>query len=336
MSTAKQLVTSMVIGSLAATAACRAQPAPSTQPAQPPQYPAATLDNGKVRLLVYLPDGEKGFYRGLRFDRSGLVAEAHYQGHVFFGPFRPTHNPLGHDDIQGTAEEFDIDGPADYAQTPVGGWFTKIGVGQLQRTSDRPYGFWENYPLRAGLQWNVKRPKDAIEFTAAAQPLDGRAYELRKRVALTDNGFVIERELKNTGTRQLTTQHYGHNFIIIDHQTVGPDYTLTVPFELAGPTPLDQRPVVNLAGHELHLNRPLAADESAWCLLQGYKKVEDHRLAVMHVPSSTGVQIIGDQPLTKLVLYATPTAFCPEPFVHIELAPGQSHHWSSRYELIAP
>ena len=57
--------------------------------AQPPApgHPASTLDNlphkdisnGIVSAKVYLP-GEDGFYRGTRFDRTGVVAHATYKG----------------------------------------------------------------------------------------------------------------------------------------------------------------------------------------------------------------------------------------------------------------
>ena len=60
------------------------------QPAPVPEssiVPASALDNlphkdisnGIVSAKVYLP-GEGGFYRGTRFDRTGVVAHATYKG----------------------------------------------------------------------------------------------------------------------------------------------------------------------------------------------------------------------------------------------------------------
>lgn len=40
--------------------------AAQTYPAQ--SYPQAELSNGVLRAKIYLPDAEKGFYRGTRFD----------------------------------------------------------------------------------------------------------------------------------------------------------------------------------------------------------------------------------------------------------------------------
>jgi hypothetical protein len=36
---------------------------------------------------VTLPDAQKGFYRGTRYDWSGIVTSLEWGGHVFFGPF---------------------------------------------------------------------------------------------------------------------------------------------------------------------------------------------------------------------------------------------------------
>ena len=36
--------------------------------------PQAQISNGTVRATVYLPDAEKGYYRGTRFDWAGVIA----------------------------------------------------------------------------------------------------------------------------------------------------------------------------------------------------------------------------------------------------------------------
>ena len=43
-------------------------------------------------------------------------------------------------------------------------------------------------------------------------------------------GFIISRRLQNTGSRPLVTDHYGHNFTIIDDEPIGPDYRVLFPF----------------------------------------------------------------------------------------------------------
>src|SRR5262249_41716885 len=71
------------------------------------QYPASNLNTKQLKAAFYLPDSEKGYYRGTRFDWSGLLSRVDYAGHSFFCEFRELqHDPLNHDDICGTAEEF--------------------------------------------------------------------------------------------------------------------------------------------------------------------------------------------------------------------------------------
>ena len=50
-----------------------------------PEFPQVVIANKLLKATVYLPDAEKGFYRGTRFDWSGMVAQAEYKGHTFFG-----------------------------------------------------------------------------------------------------------------------------------------------------------------------------------------------------------------------------------------------------------
>ena len=50
--------------------------------ADPPQ---AEISNGPIRAKLYLPDAKNGYYRGTRFDWSGVVASLVYQGHDYYG-----------------------------------------------------------------------------------------------------------------------------------------------------------------------------------------------------------------------------------------------------------
>ena len=37
-----------------------------------PQFPQAELSNSSIRATLYLPDAQSGYYRGTRFDWSGV------------------------------------------------------------------------------------------------------------------------------------------------------------------------------------------------------------------------------------------------------------------------
>ncbi len=85
--------------------------------------PQVTLSNGPVTMAIYLPDAQRGFYRGMRFNWSGLIAKAEYAGHTFFGPFQPQFNPMVHDNVTGPADEFDMENPP--PGTPRPNWASR-------------------------------------------------------------------------------------------------------------------------------------------------------------------------------------------------------------------
>ena len=49
--------------------------------------PVAEISNGKISATVYLPDPVNGFYRGTRFDWSGVVRSLEANGHSYYGPW---------------------------------------------------------------------------------------------------------------------------------------------------------------------------------------------------------------------------------------------------------
>src|SRR5215467_9300232 len=60
---------------------------------QAADYPAVEISNGQIRALVPAPGGEKAYYRGTRFDWSGLITSLESQGHTYFAPFYEKFDP---------------------------------------------------------------------------------------------------------------------------------------------------------------------------------------------------------------------------------------------------
>src|ERR1051326_4551853 len=55
--------------------------------------PEATISNGVIKAKLYLPDVKEGFYRGTRFDWSGVINSLEYAGHNFYGPWFTKSDP---------------------------------------------------------------------------------------------------------------------------------------------------------------------------------------------------------------------------------------------------
>jgi hypothetical protein len=297
------------------------------------QYPAATISNKFLNVRLYLAEAQKGYYRGTRFDWSGLISRVEYKGHTFFCEFKQEHDPLNHDDICGTAEEFGMTvPPAGYEQAHQGERFVKIGIGVLQRGDDASFEFWRRYTLLKPGQWQVNRTKDAIEFTQELQGPAGWSYSYTKTLRLRTDAPVltISRRLKNTGTNAINTDHYGHNFLRIDNAPAGPDYSLELPFPLRFGEKSQPQGSVELKGNSLVFTKEVW-DKAVWVRLDGFSQPEDNRIRVVNRRSGASVTITTDRPLSRLVLYSSGGVVCPEPFVKISVGPGETQEWTTSY-----
>ncbi len=300
-------------------------------------YPTATLKNEHVRLTVLLPGANSGYYRGSRFDWSGLVSRVEFGKHVLFQEWKSPHDPAGPDDVGGTAEEFGmLLAPLGYADAKKGGRFLKIGIGQLERPDDKEYQFNRPYKIVDAAPWTVEARDNRIVFRQAAELAGGFSYEYVKRVRLADDKpeFVIERELKNTGKKAIHTDHYGHNFLSFDGKPVGPDYRLTF---TADPKPRAKRHDLaagaKLSGKELNFDKELLTG-TIYTELEGFGSSADgHAVTATDLKSGFGLTITGDAPVKEWHVWAIKTALCPEPFVEIKVEPGDTFKWSTKYVL---
>ncbi|MBM4019702.1 MAG: hypothetical protein FJ288_15510 [Planctomycetes bacterium] len=306
-------------------------PTGAATPTEPP--PQATIANDAIKLTVYLPDAEKGFYRGARFDWSGMIARAEFGGHTAFAPFRPKGSPTGHDSAVGPAEEFDLESPPPgYAEAGEGGPFLKIGVGVLLRGKEPKYEFWRSYAPAETPEWKVARGKDFIEFRQDARS-GARAYRYTKRVALAGGGpgFTIAHALRNTGTEPIDSLVYCHNFIILDDGPVGADYRIAFPFDFKV---AKSRGPVEVKGREILLPQELKS--SVWMALEGGTgRTEDHMATVENRRTGAAVRITGDQPVVEWRFYAEQTGACPEPFIRAAVGPGEEKTWANEYRFTA-
>ena len=51
--------------------------------------------------------------------------------------------------------------------------------------------------------------------------------------------MIIEHHLTNLGKRSIATSVYDDNFLVLDNQTIGPDFTITLPFEIRPARPVN-------------------------------------------------------------------------------------------------
>jgi hypothetical protein len=185
--------------------------------------PHRTLTNGLIRTNVYLPDEEKGFYRGTRFEWAGVIGDFTYAGHSFYNPWFTKMEPGVSDfvfrgadivageasAITGPAEEFvSDDGALNYASAPAGGTFIKIGVGLLRKPDSGKYNKYRLYQIVDGGRWTVDEHSDWISLTQRLIDKEsGTGYVYRKTIRLIpgEPKMRIEHSLKNIGENDIET-----------------------------------------------------------------------------------------------------------------------------------
>jgi len=326
------------VASLGGLLNCKAAETPLHGRPELSQYKAVTLSNELLKVRMYLPDPESGYYRGTRFDWSGLVSRVDFNGHSFFCEFNEQqHDPLNHDDICGTAEEFGMTvPPLGYNDAARGEPFVKIGVGVLERGDDTSFQFWRPYKIQKPGPWTVKTSQDTIQFRQELQGVHGWSYTYTKTLRLAADAPVltISRQLTNTGTKSIETDHYGHNFLRIDNSPSGPDYSLEFPFAPRFGEKSETREAVELKGNSLVFLKEIQ-EQSVWILLEGYSKREDNRIAIINHRTKGSMTITTDQPLARLAFYSSRGVLAPEPFVKLAIPPGETREWATSYRFAA-
>ena len=298
-------------------------------------FPQAEIGNGLVNAKLYLPDPDRGYYRGTRFDWSGVIPSLEFKGHQYFGQWFERYDPKLHDAIMGPVEEYRTnDAGLGYDEAKPGGTFIRIGVGTVRKPEEPSYQAFKTYEIVDSGKWSTREGADWIEFTHVLKDDSGYAYLYKKTIRLVKGKpeMTIEHSLKNTGSKLIRTAQYNHNFFVIDNQTTGPDMVIQFPFE---PKPTkDLKGLAQVTGKDLMYTQALEKGQSVFTELEGFgASASDYDLRIENRKSGAGVRIRGDRPLVKMVFWSIRTTACPEPYIQIEVAPGREEKWKFTYDF---
>ncbi|MGB4292016.1 MAG: hypothetical protein WBJ37_03920 [Bacteroidales bacterium] len=299
---------------------------------QQPELQQAKISNGLINALLYLPDIEKGYYRGTRFDHSGIVAKLEYKSHNFFGQWFEKYDPYIHDAVMGPVEEFDQIG---FNETAIGGTFLQIGVGMLEKPDTLPYSHFRLYTVKNAGKWETKKIRNGMRYVHTLEDKD-YAYRYEKRIYLVPGKpeMIIAHTFKNTGKKPVETTVYNHIFPVIDNQPVGPGYSVIFPFvpqEKGGG--FDD--VLSIQGNRLVYLRTQKPDDRVYCRdLKGYRPVPgDYDIRIENSIAGAGMRITCDRPLVRLAFWSSTTTVCPEPFIRVSAKPGEKFEWQLKFEF---
>jgi hypothetical protein len=314
--------------------------------ADPPQ---AEIANGQIRVRLYLPDARNGYYRATRFDWSGVIASLEYEGHNYYGPWFDRVDPKVYDfryegteivaspcsGITGPVDEFQTNGSAlGWDEAKVGGTFIKIGVGVL-RKDDAKYDFVKQYEIVDPGKWTVTKHPDVIEFVQElSDPSTGYAYVYRKVVQLAKGKPVmsLEHSLKNTGRRTIQSAVYNHNFLVLDGQAPGPDFSITVPFQIRSPHP-PKADLAEIRGNQIVYLKALENEDLVSTAMLGFNESpKDNEIRIENRRVGAGMIIQGSHPLSSEYLWSIRSVLAVEPFISMTINPGSEFSWETTYE----
>jgi hypothetical protein len=321
----------------------------SPRPSLAADFPQAEITNGQIRAKIYLPDAKSGFYRATRFDWSGVVYSLEYKGHNYYGPWFNRVDPKVRDftyegselvaspcsATTGPADEFQTDGrPLGWDEAKPGGTFIKIGIGVL-RKDDANYDHVKLYEIVDPGKWTVKRNRDSVEFTQElSDPASGYAYVYRKVVRLTKGKpeMVLEHSLKNTGRRAIQGTVYNHNFLVLDKQPTGPDFTIKVPFPIQATRPPNKE-LAEVRGNQIVYLKTLEARTTVSVAVQGFSdSLKDTEIVIENTKVGAGMRITADRPLAREPLWSIRTVLAMEPYIAMDIQPGSEFTWKNMYE----
>jgi hypothetical protein len=315
--------------------------------AQPPQ---ASISNGQIHAKLYLPNAENGFYRGTRFDWSGIVYSLEYKGHNYFGPWFQKQRDNVHDfvyegpdivagpasAVTGPAEEFFTDGKAlGFDEAGPGGVFVKIGIGALRKVGSESYDHYTGYEIVDHGQWTVKTHPDSVDFTQVLNGPNGYSYIYKKTVRLVKGkpDMVLEHSLKNTGTRAINASAYDHNFLVLDQKPAGPGYSITFPFAIQATKP-ETGTLAEINGKQIVYKKPLQGENRVMTPIAGFSNsAADYDFRIESVAAGAGMRVTGDRPLSRAMLWSIRSVVSVEPYIDMSIKPGEEYKWNLTYNF---
>jgi len=311
------------------------EPQPAQEPAVSAEdldWPKVELKNGSLSAVVAVPDPVKGFYNGARFDHSGFLYRVQAGDLRLFGPWKTGFQRGGLDAVTGPAGEFGMQSPLGYEEAKPGEAFVKIGVGHLKRPDDSVYSFTKKYEIVDPGIWTFTQGDSFFEAAHELAPLRSWAYRYSKRITLSDpQTITITYSLKNTGEKPLSTDYYTHNFFVFNDELIGPGDRIDILADLAGPKLAEP---ARISPRNIAFDGPITPGKGYYHEMPLPPKLKNPVFArIANQASGASVILSTDASPFKLVFYAHDKALCAEPFVKIDLAPGEEMTWTDTYQI---
>ncbi len=286
------------------------------------------LKNENIEIKIDTPLENYNFSR---FDWTGKIISVKYKGITVSG-IESTNDKQENRIGKGFYNEFGIERPLAYNEVKDGEYFPKIGIGVLKKNGAN-YDFRKEYEIEPA-KFNVSTKSNRVIIECKAENVIGYSYILKKEIELTESGFIIHYQLKNTGIKTIVTDEYTHNFISINNQLIGRDYILRFPFILdhqkfnASVNPenmvefTQDKVLFSSTPNEQFFFGNLTGDNdvnATWELINTKTKI--------------GISETGSFTTNKVNLWGWKHVISPELYIEISVEPGQSQVWTRTYKI---
>jgi hypothetical protein len=316
--------------------------------------PKAMIGNGVLKATIALPDKDKGFYRGVRFDWAGMISSLTYGDQEYYGLWFDQVAPNVRDFMWfqdkvvagpqtaavGPVDAYDANDPPGWKEAAPGGTFLKIGVGILRKPTDGAnYTSFRSYEVADYGKWDIKTSDSQVEFThTVSDPASGYGYVYRKVVRLAPGKPVMELEhsLKNTGTKPIVSESFNHNFLTFGGSPTGPGLKVTATHPLATQPNAAMAVNAQVSGNTVTYQKALNGQERFSNSLDGAAPGKEAYDFTVTNAQGAGYRVTSDFPMTRSTLWSVTRTVAVEPFITIEVEPGKSVDWTFTYTYSRP
>lgn len=278
------------------------------------------LHLANAELIVDLLDPAAEHARlGPRFCWGGYIWQVHDRnvGTLLTGPEWPNPTPTAHNG-QGLPESFRHSTTKGEPLLWDGATGLAPGSGILGRDAGG------NIVVTTPSAWQVDLRPDRAVFRTA-QTAGRWAYELERTIELRGRRIVSRSRLTNHGITALKLEWFAHPFFAL--QADG-----KLKATLAREAGLAENPGYRLAAGELTLKRAFVGVDDGHLVHLDLPAGKPFDVTVSH-PQLTSVRFTTDFAPFKCVLWANGNTLSFEPFLALDLAPGESREWTVSYEF---
>jgi hypothetical protein len=256
---------------------------------------------------------------GPRFCWGGYIWQVHDEqvGTLLTGPEWPVATPLPHNG-QGLPGSFRHSTTEGQPLLWDGAAGLALGAGALGRDASG------NVVVTTPTAWQVDMKTDRAVFRAR-QTMGRWSYELERSIELRGRRIVSRSRLTNRGPEPLKLEWFAHPFFALEAHG---KLTATLSKEIS----LAENPGYVLANGELTFKRPFVGLHDGCLVHLELPAAKPFAVSLTH-PKLAFLRFATDFAPFKCVLWANGNTLSFEPYLALDLAPGQSREWTLTYEF---